>query len=94
MGIHLLGFFRRVLQERLVVRKADGCYLFRSHGFKIHTSVLSRSPSKAGTLPHLLFFIDFTWVRERAGGLWFCLLIDSAAVIGSAAGNSLVEKMV
>lgn len=65
-----------------MVRKADGCYLFRSHGFKIHASVLSRSPSKAGTLPHLLFFIDFTWVRERAGGLWFCLLIDSAAVIG------------
>lgn len=61
--------------RRLVEMEADGCQLLGSHGFKTHISVLSQSPSEAGTLPHLLFFIHVTWVTERAGGTLAFMLI-------------------
>lgn len=68
-------FLYKGAARRLVVREADSCQLFGSHGFKTHASVLSWSPSQAGTLPHLLLFICHLRDRKGMGALVFLLIV-------------------
>lgn len=81
-------FLYKDAARRAGAREADGCKLFGSHGFKTHTSLLSLSPSKSGTLPHLLFFIGVTWVTEGAVGLCLLMVLTPEEPPHSAEGQA------